>query len=40
LIGDGYGETFTYPPTVKLATLPAAASWITQLRQARAAEIT
>ena len=30
LIGDGYGETFTYAPTIQLASLPAAASWITQ----------
>jgi len=30
LIGDGYGETFTYAPTIKLLSLPAAASWITQ----------
>jgi D-glycero-D-manno-heptose 1,7-bisphosphate phosphatase len=30
LIGDGYGETFSAAPTVKLASLPAAASWILQ----------
>jgi len=30
LIGDGYGETFPYAPTIKLASLPGAASWIIQ----------
>jgi D-glycero-D-manno-heptose 1,7-bisphosphate phosphatase len=30
LIGDGYGETFPCPPTIKLASLPGAASWIIQ----------
>src|SRR6516164_11006740 len=30
LIGDGYGETFPYAPTIKLASLPRAASWIIQ----------
>jgi D-glycero-D-manno-heptose 1,7-bisphosphate phosphatase len=30
LIGDGYGETFPCAPTVKLASLPGAASWIIQ----------
>jgi D-glycero-D-manno-heptose 1,7-bisphosphate phosphatase len=30
LIGDGYGETFHCAPTIKLASLPAAASWIIQ----------
>jgi D-glycero-D-manno-heptose 1,7-bisphosphate phosphatase len=30
LIGDGYGESFPHAPTVKLAALPAAASWIIQ----------
>jgi D-glycero-D-manno-heptose 1,7-bisphosphate phosphatase len=30
LIGEGYGETFPSEPTVKLASLPAAASWIIQ----------
>jgi D-glycero-D-manno-heptose 1,7-bisphosphate phosphatase len=33
LIGDGYGETFLCAPTIKLASLPAAASWI--IRQSR-----
>ena len=28
LIGDGYGETFPCAPTVKVASLPRAASWI------------
>jgi D-glycero-D-manno-heptose 1,7-bisphosphate phosphatase len=28
LIGSGYGETFPYAPTIKLASLPDAASWI------------
>jgi D-glycero-D-manno-heptose 1,7-bisphosphate phosphatase len=28
LIGDGYGETFPFAPTVKVASLLAAASWI------------
>ncbi len=30
LIGDGYGETFPSTPTIKLASLPEAASWILQ----------
>ncbi len=30
LIGDGYGETFLCAPTIKLASLPGAASWIIQ----------
>jgi D-glycero-D-manno-heptose 1,7-bisphosphate phosphatase len=30
LIGDGYGETFHCAPTIKLASLPKAASWIIQ----------
>jgi D-glycero-D-manno-heptose 1,7-bisphosphate phosphatase len=30
LIGDGYGETFPCAPTIKLASLPGAASWIIQ----------
>jgi D-glycero-D-manno-heptose 1,7-bisphosphate phosphatase len=30
LIGDGYGETFPSAPTIKLASLPEAASWILQ----------
>ena len=30
LIGDGYGETFPCEPTIKLASLPGAASWIIQ----------
>ena len=30
LIGDGYGEAFLYQPTVKLESLPVAASWIIQ----------
>ena len=30
LIGDGYGEIFPYAPTIRLASLPLAASWITQ----------
>jgi D-glycero-D-manno-heptose 1,7-bisphosphate phosphatase len=30
LIGDGYGETFPGAPTIKLASLPGAASWIIQ----------
>jgi D-glycero-D-manno-heptose 1,7-bisphosphate phosphatase len=30
LIGDGYNETFPYAPTIKLASLPAVASWIIQ----------
>jgi D-glycero-D-manno-heptose 1,7-bisphosphate phosphatase len=38
LIGDGYGETFPHAPTIKLASLPEAASWI--IRQSgRAREI-
>src|SRR6516162_9962283 len=28
LIGEGYGETFPCTPTVKVASLPRAASWI------------
>jgi D-glycero-D-manno-heptose 1,7-bisphosphate phosphatase len=32
LIGDGYGEAFPYAPTIKLASLPGAASWIIQQR--------
>ena len=32
LIGDGYGEAFPYQPTIKVASLPAAASWIIQQR--------
>jgi len=28
LIGDGYGELFLFAPTVKVASLPEAASWI------------
>jgi D-glycero-D-manno-heptose 1,7-bisphosphate phosphatase len=39
LIGDGYGEPFPSAPTIKLASLPEAASWI--LRQpTRSREIT
>jgi D-sedoheptulose 7-phosphate isomerase len=30
LIGDGYGETLPSMPTIKLASLPGAASWIIQ----------
>jgi D-glycero-D-manno-heptose 1,7-bisphosphate phosphatase len=30
LIGDGYGETFPSAPTIKVASLPAAVSWIIQ----------
>ena len=30
LIGDGYGETFPRAPTITLASLPRAASWIIQ----------
>jgi hypothetical protein len=30
LIGDGYGETFPFAPTIKLVSLPGAASWIIQ----------
>jgi D-glycero-D-manno-heptose 1,7-bisphosphate phosphatase len=30
LIGDGYGEAFLCSPTIKLALLPRAASWIIQ----------
>ena len=33
LIGDGYGETFPSAPTIKLASLPRATSWI--IRQNR-----
>jgi D-glycero-D-manno-heptose 1,7-bisphosphate phosphatase len=32
LIGDGYGEALPYAPTIKLGSLPAAASWIIQQR--------
>jgi D-glycero-D-manno-heptose 1,7-bisphosphate phosphatase len=32
LIGDGYGETFPYAPTIKLGSLPQAAFWIIQQR--------
>lgn len=32
LIGDGYGERFPSAPTIKLASLPGAASWIIQQR--------
>jgi D-glycero-D-manno-heptose 1,7-bisphosphate phosphatase len=39
LIGDGYGETFLSAPTVKLASLPEAASWILQ-QPKRSREIT
>jgi D-glycero-D-manno-heptose 1,7-bisphosphate phosphatase len=30
LIGDGYGEAFPSAPSIKLASLPGAASWIIQ----------
>ena len=30
LVGDGYGEAFPHPPTIKIASLPGAASWIIQ----------
>jgi hypothetical protein len=30
LIGGGYGEMFPYAPTIKVASLPQAASWIIQ----------
>jgi D-glycero-D-manno-heptose 1,7-bisphosphate phosphatase len=30
LIGDGYGESFSCAPTIKLPSLPRAASWIIQ----------
>jgi D-glycero-D-manno-heptose 1,7-bisphosphate phosphatase len=30
LIGDGYGEAFPRAPSIKLASLPGAASWIIQ----------
>jgi D-sedoheptulose 7-phosphate isomerase len=30
LIGEGYGEIFPSAPTIKLASLPSAASWINQ----------
>ena len=33
LIGDGYGEAFPSAPTVKVGSLPAAASWIIQQRE-------
>jgi D-glycero-D-manno-heptose 1,7-bisphosphate phosphatase len=33
LIGDGYGEFFPFPPTINLASLPEAASWI--IKQSR-----
>lgn len=39
LIGDGYGETFPSAPTIKLASLPEAASWILQ-QPKRSLEIT
>ncbi len=39
LIGDGYGETFPSAPTIKLASLPEAASWILQ-QPKRSREIT
>jgi D-glycero-D-manno-heptose 1,7-bisphosphate phosphatase len=39
LIGDGYGETFPSAPTIKLASLPEAASWILQ-HPKRSREIT
>ena len=38
LIGDGYGETFPYAPTIKLASLPEAASWIIQQHGRRAGD--
>jgi len=39
LIGKGYGETFPHPPTIMLASLPGAVSWI--IRQSgREREIT
>ena len=39
LVGDGYGETFPSAPTIKLASLPEAASWILQ-QPKRSREIT
>jgi D-glycero-D-manno-heptose 1,7-bisphosphate phosphatase len=30
LIGEGYGEAFPWAPTIKLPSLPGAASWIIQ----------
>jgi D-glycero-D-manno-heptose 1,7-bisphosphate phosphatase len=33
LIGEGYGETFPCAPTIKLASLPEAASWIIQQKR-------
>ena len=33
LIGDGYGEIFPSPPTIKLASLPEAAFWILEQRK-------
>jgi D-glycero-D-manno-heptose 1,7-bisphosphate phosphatase len=30
LIGEGYGEIFPFAPTIKLVSLPQAASWINQ----------
>ena len=33
LIGDGYAEAFPNPPTIKLASLAGAASWIIQQRR-------
>lgn len=30
LIGEGYGEIFPHPPTIKFASLPQAASWVIQ----------
>jgi D-glycero-D-manno-heptose 1,7-bisphosphate phosphatase len=33
LVGDGYGETFPFAPTVRVASLPRAASWIVEQRR-------
>ena len=33
LIGDGYGESFSSAPTIKLASLSGVASWIIQQRR-------
>jgi D-glycero-D-manno-heptose 1,7-bisphosphate phosphatase len=33
LIGDGYGETFPFAPTVTLTSLPGVASWIIRQSQ-------
>jgi D-glycero-D-manno-heptose 1,7-bisphosphate phosphatase len=33
LIGDGYGETFPFAPTVTLTSLPGVVSWIIQQSQ-------